>query len=251
MVSQNFQDWASSLSGCDGGNRDANIWLCGLEYGAGSYEKGIYYKEKLPKEIKRGKVEYKESLFDWKKSITYDFGWNFAKIYTAMQGEKDVSKYSDLAGTWNGSNLFKLNLYPIAFDRDDGTLWCENGLHTITGFDEKHEYQSWCLLNRFPFLSKFRSENPPKLIICVGRGYSRQFFLAFGGDKGKNGLIKEGQIEAVSEENKKAKRRYSWIEVDDTTIVVIPFFQYPGLNSDHLLMRMGEEIVNLRPDIFT
>ena len=251
MISQDFQDWACSLSGCDGGNIESNIWLCGLEWGEGSFNEGIYYKEQLAHDIKKGKVEYRYSLFDWEKSITYKFGWYFAKLYTAMQGERDVGKYMELASSWKGSDLFKLNLYPIAFDADNEVLWRKNNLHTITGFDEKRDYQSWCLTNRFPFFSNLRSENPPKLIICVGIGYRREFFLAFGGDKGKNSVINEGQIEAASEKNKKTKRRYFWINVDRTTIVVIPFFYVPpGLNSDHLLMRMGEEILKLRPDVF-
>jgi len=251
VIPKDVQDWACSLSGCDGGNIEANIWLCGLEWGAGSFNEGIYYKEQLVEEIKTGRVEYRHSLFDWEKSITFNFGWNFAKLYTAMQGEKDVSKYKELASTWNGSDLFKLNLYPIAFDSDHESLWRKNDLNTITGFDEKRDYQLWCSLNRFPFFSNLRSENPPKLIICVGIGYRREFFLAFGGNKGKNSLINEEQIEAASDKNKRTKRRYFWINVDRTTIVVIPFFSIqPGLNSDHLLRRMGQEILNLRPDVF-
>jgi len=32
MIPKNFQDWACSLSGCDGGNLEADIWwLCGIE----------------------------------------------------------------------------------------------------------------------------------------------------------------------------------------------------------------------------
>ncbi len=39
-VPENFKDWACSLSGCDGGNLKADTWLCGIEWGGGSAEKG-------------------------------------------------------------------------------------------------------------------------------------------------------------------------------------------------------------------
>jgi len=31
---ERFYEWATSLSGCDGGNTEADIWLCGIEWGA-------------------------------------------------------------------------------------------------------------------------------------------------------------------------------------------------------------------------
>lgn len=70
MIPQDFKEWACSLSGCDGGNLDADTWLCGIEWGRGSYDDGIYYKEYLPEEIRKGKVNLEKSLFDWKDSIT-------------------------------------------------------------------------------------------------------------------------------------------------------------------------------------
>ena len=34
-VSPQFRAWACSLSGCDGGNPNAPLYLCGIEWGLG------------------------------------------------------------------------------------------------------------------------------------------------------------------------------------------------------------------------
>jgi len=247
LIPQNFQDWACSLSGCDGGNLEADTWLCGIEWGGGSYDNGIYYKKHLPEEIKKGKVDLEKPLFDWKDSITYPYGRSFAKLYAAIQG-KDVNTYKKLAlNNCDGSELFKLNLYPIAFDSTDETLWHKYELDKITGFDEKYLFQTWCFMNRFPAFSKLRAEKQPKLIICTGVSYLRDFFMCFGGNKTSSGLIKYDEIEPLSENNKQNKRRYYWVKIDSyTTLIVIPFFSGTyGLNSNYLLTQMGNKIREL------
>ncbi len=244
MIPQDFKEWACSLSGCDGGNLDADTWLCGIEWGGGSYGDGIYYKEYLPKEIPKGKVNLEKSLFDWKDSITYTYGRSFAKLFAAIKHE-DIDNYKDLVSNkWDGSELFKLNLYPIAFDSTSENLWQKYGLNRITGFDEKHLFQTWCFLNRFPVFSELREAKKPKLIICTGVSYLRDFFMCFGGNQSNSGFIKYGELEPDSENN---KRRYYWVKIDNyTTLVVIPFFSGTyGLNSNYLLQEMGIKIREL------
>jgi hypothetical protein len=247
MIPNNFREWACSLSGCDGGNKSAETWLCGIEWGGGSYDSGIYYKENLPNEISKGSFTPSDTLFDWKDSVTYPYGRSFAKLYAAIQGE-DINNYKELAeNKWVGSELFKLNLYPIAFDSTDESLWHEYKLDEITGFDEKHLFQTWCFMNRFPAFAKLRQENNPKLIICTGVSYLRDFFMCFGGGQEESGLIEYDEIEVLSESNKKIKRRYYWVKLSKrTTLVVIPFFSgSSGLNSNQLLQDMGGIIRNL------
>ncbi|MCR4347251.1 MAG: hypothetical protein NUV55_08650 [Sulfuricaulis sp.] len=244
MIPKNFQEWVCSLSGCDGGNIEADTWLCGIEWGGGSYEDGIYYEKHLPEEISKGKFTPEQNLFKWKDSITYPYGRSFAKLYAAMQGESGED-YRDLAlNKWDGSELFKLNLYPIAFDSTNESLWQKYKLKEITGFDEKHLFQTWCFMNRFPALSRLREEKAPKLIICTGVSYLREFFMCFGGGQSTSGLIKYEDITPTSENNRQYKRRYYWVNIDEQTkLVVIPFFSGPsGLNSNYLLKLMGNKI---------
>ncbi|MEC4686653.1 MAG: hypothetical protein VST71_13100 [Nitrospirota bacterium] len=53
-MNENMRLWACSLSGCDGGNINSDIWLCGIEWGGGS--DGNYYEKDLPQEINKGVV---------------------------------------------------------------------------------------------------------------------------------------------------------------------------------------------------
>ena len=241
MVPKAFQEWACSLSGCDGGNIDADIWLCGIEWGGGSYDDGIYYKERLARQISSGAVNLSQQTYDWKDSITYPFGRSVAKLFAAIKGSS-VGEYRDLAiNRWNGNEIFKLNLYPIAFDSTDPSLWHKYGLEEITGFDEKHLFQLWCFMNRFPAFSKLRSEKKPKLIIGTGVSYLRDFLMCFGGVASSK--IHYAELEPISERNA-GNRRFYWVSLDEyTTLVVIPFFSGPrGLNSDILLEKMGAKI---------
>ena len=238
MVDENLKNWACSFSGCDGGNIKSDIWLCGIEWGGGSYENGKYYKEELKNEISKGAVEISAKTFNWKDSTTYTYGRSFAKLYTAIQGN-DVTDYKGVCEL-SGNELFKLNLYPIAFDSTDHNLWKEYELEKVTGFENKYLFNTWCFFNRFTFFSEIRKENSPKLIICTGVDYLRDFLMCFGA---KNiNQIQTKTISARSEANK-YDRSYYWVKVDKTLLVVIPFFsgRY-GLNSNYLLQEMGGNI---------
>lgn len=247
MIPENFREWACSLSGCDGGNKNAQTWLCGIEWGGGSGDDGVYYKSTLPGQIAQGKYVPEGKAFDWQGSLNYPYGRSFAKLYAAIENHS-VEQYYDLAmKTWNGSELFKLNLYPIAFDSTDLLLWHKYGLDKVTGFDEKHLFQTWCFVNRFPVFSKLRTENKPKRIICTGVSYLRDFFLCFGGNQNSSDSIQYEDIAPESSSSIQNKRRFYWVALDDTTtLFVIPFLsgQY-GLNSNYLLQEMGKRIREL------
>lgn len=188
MIPNNFKDWACSLSGCDGGNINAGTWLCGIEWGGGS-DDDAYYKE-LPNQIKNGALTPEQGFYDWKDSVTYPYGRSFAKLYSAIDGERVEDYFELLSNKWDGSEIFKLNLYPIAFDSTDADLWQKYRMNEITGFDEKHLFQTWCFTNRFPYFSQLRKEKCPKLIICTGVSYLRDFFICFGGNDANSAMIK-------------------------------------------------------------
>jgi len=244
-MEDNLKQWACSLSGCDGGNIEADVWLCGIEWGGGSYEDGIYYKEHLPNEIKKGEISLEHKVFNWQDSITYPFGRSFAKLWTVIHGENGKAEsYRDVS-TLDGSQLFKLNLYPIAFDSTNHQLWHEYKLDEVTGFGNKYLFNTWCFFNRFPVYAKLRAKHKPKLIICTGVDYLRDFLMCFACDQNIEQL-NVGTVEGQSDKNKYI-RNYYWVKVDGTLIVVIPFFsgRY-GLNSNHLLQEMGKEIKKIQ-----
>jgi len=246
-VNPNLIDWASSLSGCDGGNINAKTWLCGIEWGGGSRD--AYYEKDLPEEIKAGQAQCNTEVFHWKESITYNFGWSFAKLYTAMNGGK-VEDYRQVADL-SGKELFKLNLYPIAFDSTDHSLWHKHGLDEITGFENKYLFNTWCFFNRFPAFTKLRKKQKPELIICTGVDYLRDFLMFCGGD-GAIEKLNVGKIAPASANNRN-DRTYYWVVLDgETLLVIIPFFSGSyGLNSNYLLQQFGEQIAHLRNEMLS
>ena len=135
MITKIFIDWACSFSGCDGGNPGAKLWICGIEWGGGSKE---YYNDVLPEQIQEG--EYvPPKIYPWKETLKEPYGRNVAKLYTVIKGG-NVEAYRDVAEL-PGLDIFKMNLYPIAFRNTDDQLWKSNGLDKLTGFEEKYLFK--------------------------------------------------------------------------------------------------------------
>lgn len=239
-LKKEFVDWACSLSGCDGGNPEADIWVSGIEWGGGDEK---YYSE-LPDHINEGE-HIPAGRYDWKDSLTYTYGRNVAKLVSVIKG-KNVEEYQEYANNAKGNELFRLNLYPIAFRNTDESLWKHYRLDKITGFEEKELFRTWCFLNRFPAIAKIVAEQKkPKIIIGTGVSYLTDFFSCFAGKNGIKTHIHTAKIPSDSSKpSNQYQRRYYWAHMDNgSTLYVIPFFsgQY-GLNSNYLIQQMGEII---------
>lgn len=239
-LKNDFIEWACSLSGCDGGNPEADIWLSGIEWGGGDEE---YYLA-LPNHISKGSYTPSGS-YDWKDSLTYPYGRNVAKLISAIQG-KNVEGYREYANNASGNELFKMNLYPIAFRNTDETLWKKYSLDKVTGFEEKELFRTWCFLNRFPAIAEVvAKQEKPKIIIGTGISYLVDFFSCFSGKIGIKTPIHTAKITSdSSQSSNRYQRRYYWAQLDNgSALFVIPFFsgQY-GLNSNYLIQQMGEII---------
>jgi len=241
-ANKDFASWACSLAGCDGGNPNADIWLCGIEWGFDTRKASAadYYQKELPAEIAAGRVIPSES-YKWDDSLTYTYGRNVAKIFTSIKGGR-VEEYQTVTKL-KGQELFKLNLYPIAFTSTDDRLWKEYGLDDLTGFKEKHLYQTWCFLNRFPAIAKMVSQYRPGCIICTGISYLTDFFVCFAGGNGMPNLV--DVVEVVDPVGKSRKFYWALLETG-TVLVVIPFFSGSfGLNSNYFLQEIGSRIGKL------
>jgi len=217
--------------------------MSGIEWGSGSYESGKYYKEELPHEIEKGEYTAYSADYDWEKSLTYRYGISFAKLFAVMNGV-DSSKTWGYVPTLTGGEVFKLNLYPIAFDSTHPSLWREYGLDRLTGFEEKHLFRTWCFYNRFPIFSDLVRHHRPRIIIGTGVSYLEEFFACFGGSKETASKVKFEDIDPQSESAKSRSRRFYWVPINETSLLfVIPFFSgVHGLNSDYLLQKVGDRI---------
>jgi len=250
-ISSKFRDWACSLSGCDGGDPNARIWLSGIEWGyakdssqsESDYEEAVskYYREELPAEIENGKYTPCESYI-WEDHLTYRFGQSAAKLVTAINGG-DVEDYQQVSSLGRNASLFKLNLYPIAFRYVNDELWKKYRIDEITGLESKEIYRAWCFLNRFPAIASIVEKHSPKLIIGTGITYLVDFLSCFSG-KGGSGDIHQEEIQA-SVEDARSTRRFYWSKINDgrTTLAVVPFFSGPnGLNSNYSLQEISKRI---------
>ncbi len=109
-------------------------------------KKGKYYKEELPNGIKKGNIETINQAYNW-KAIVILLAMLLALLsfMLAIKGKK-VEDYKEFVmGEWDGSEIFKMNLYPIAFDSTDENLWHQYGLNKITGFDRKTHFPNLVL----------------------------------------------------------------------------------------------------------
>lgn len=250
-MNSKLRDWACSFTGCDGGNINAKTWLCGIEWGfRDTHENQKKYYSSLLDEIENGKSYTNLEQFDWNSHTTDRYGKSFAKLYTAIYGDKFTAKKERLVENYNevmnltGDEIFKLNLYPISFNHTGNALWDEFELKKATGFESKYLFNTWCFFNRLPYFNKLREKHKPQLIIGTGVDYLRDFIMAFSG--GGIDKIQTGIIKPASERNR-YDRTYYWLKIDDQSIlVVIPFFsgRY-GLNSNHLLQEIGNRIFDI------
>lgn len=240
-LDRNFIDWSCSLSGCNGGDPDADIWVSGIEYGIDKKENKDYYSKSLKEEIQGGECS-KRKTYKFKDVIKYRYHRNVIKLYCAIK-KIDIEEHEKVAEESKGKEIFKLNLYPIAFRSTNPNLWKEHGLCEITGFAEKRLYQTWCFLHRFPAISKIVKKESPKLIIGTGVSYLTDFFACYAGAINMNTPINSDEVGEG--------RKYYWSRLNNgTVLVVIPFFSSPsGLNSNNLLQKMGGKIRELVPDL--
>lgn len=240
-LDKNVIEWACSLSGCDGGSLNAPIWISGIEWGGGDEE---YYTKQLPEEIAKGKYTPSET-YNWKDSLTYKYGTSLAKLITSYHGF-DTSEYKIFAEKCTGNEIFKLNLYPIAFRSTSDDAWEKYNLPEIIGFQEKNLFKTWCFLHRFPNIAKIVEKYAPKIIICTGIDYLNDFFSCYARHIDIDTPINYVEVQSESENNAH-KRRLYWSKINSkTTLCVIPFFSGAyGLNSDELLQKFGKKIRNI------
>lgn len=277
-VNEKFATWATSFSGCDGGDLNAPIWFCGIEDGidpnnAVAIDKSLDMNEWMkdvsdwnksgPKGISEAE---RESFF---KKSPYD--QNVLKLHAAIFGEF-VKDGDDGLFKINGSfdrldkssprclsyanehrayaklpkhhdrSIFKLNLYPIPFQNTDKKHWNEK--HTeVTGFQNKEAYKDWCSWKRFEMICKWRKSTPTrKTIICTGTENLTEYLLAFGWDQTVETFTKcLYALKASLErpaENKNIECYH--LNIDDALIVVIPFLRNYRLNSHEDIVAVGK-----------
>lgn len=229
-----FQSWATGYSGCDGGNIFGRIWFCGIEFGGGHTRGSLAFSDvSTPPSIHPENLDSK---------LRYQYNQKVAKLYTVIRNYR-ISKWRKVARDHalfsESSNIFKMNLYPVAFQRDADELW-EPWLFELTGLPTKSIYRAWCQLHRFPEIKRWLEYSNPRLIVATGLSYADHFNFAFAGN--------EAAYHSFEHEEKVEGRRYLWrlINNEKTLLAVVPFLGgASGLNSDVQLIAIGQRLQGL------
>jgi hypothetical protein len=235
-VKPDFARWATSYSGCDGGDIGSPahraIWLCGIEWG------GTRSAECLAKELLRDESQPRTGYPDAAHNEAYIFNRQALKILSATEGTK-VSGYRDFCYrakpfTQGSSGYFKLNLYPVAFKDTSQSRW-HGHYAAVTGLATKRDYIAWCQTHRFAQMRQWAATARPKLILCLGKDYRTDFKRAFHDES------------ATFNHESIAGRDLWWsVNADGTLVAIIPFMvNRHGLTRNDSIQKFGDRIGQL------
>ncbi len=231
-----FKRWATSFSGCDGGDMGTesspSIWVCGIEWGGGWDD-----ATELQKEMAASTGTPPIGYTDYKHNLAYTYNRQTMKLLSAINGGR-VEDYEQFAleqkpFVLGESGYFKFNLYPISFKNTNHALWIEE-FSEVTGLKSKQSYLEWCRENRFPVIKAWAQRYKPKLIICFGKTYKSDFMRSFT------------DIGSAENHEKLMDRDLFWYRSGETMIAICPFpVNRNGLNSNARLQAFGDRIRSL------
>ncbi len=264
VFKEDFAKWAIEKSGFWGGDigsRDRrSIWICGIEEG-GDYGDNTLSEESLKKRIKKDLnilscggtlgLGYKNNYYSVYMN-SRDFDKGVLKLINAFIGYNIKDYKSD---NWEDykkklplkpfvenyqKRFFKMNLFPVASSNEN--QWNEH-VQNITGFNSKEDFRKWCRgsldsKNRFAEIRNWVECYRPKLIICFGRNYVKDFKKAFLTD------IKES-VEPILICGRKLEI-YKDNSID-LVVAICPFPTWRGKNAlnpnnDDLIQHFGDKI---------
>ena len=240
-INPDFEKWALGFSGCDGGNLSGPLWFCGIEYGqnddAESLKRAFLDDVSTPSSIPDDAEDLRI------KELVHQYNVKLLKMYSAILG-KDVGDYraAALDNKYLSKNgqLFKMNLYPIAFGDTKDDLW-GNDHFKLTGMPTKTIYKAWCQINRFKEINNWVKNAVPRAIICTGVNLRHEFAMAFCGFENVHADL--AKLKPLV--NHDGTRTFYWMPINNnkTILFVTPFFGNAyGLNKDEHFTDIGSRV---------
>lgn len=238
-VKSDFENLALSHYGYDGGNLNSSFWVSGIEWGGG------ITPSQLKIDIENGPILNPKSVekhSDREVYLKYKFDTIWLKILSRTLGF-EVADYKkmisdDINALSSSGPMMKFNLYPISFKDTSPEYW-NSDFYELTGFPTKELYVGWIQENRFQMFNKLVIENKPKVILCSGITFKKDFLLAFGGVKS----IFSIPIETISMQENKTIFVYDSQLSKNTKIIITPFFgSVYGIKSNEQCEAVGNLI---------
>jgi transcriptional activator of eps genes len=243
----------ASYFGMDGGNRNAKLWICGIEHGLQASSLSEIIPEPEPGEWD---IKKKQS----KPYRRWQYWWRISKVVMfARTSVRHTAGLSIDGMTWRtyrdnhlhskGGWDFKLNLFPLESAHVSSADWvAEHG--DQPSLRDKEHYRNLCRDGgRFEFMRQCRETYRPKVILATGVESREDFVAAFGFSGARTSM------HFIGPEGK--QRRIFVYEHNDATavtgtLVVVPFFSSAsGLNSTGHLEALGKVLARwLTPDDF-
>lgn len=179
-ATEKFKEMALSFYGCDGGNLDSSIWICGLEWGGGYENDQINESEFIALPLsswdsgKESISNYFKNQYNQKTAwfFSYLLGWDI----NDFKSEAEKNYLFSSSGTG-----FKMNAFPISFKGRSSINWSEQ-TQKLTGFDSFEIYREWCVQKRGAFFCALIKKHSPKAVICTGITSAMEFIRFFGCD---------------------------------------------------------------------
>lgn len=234
---QNFKEQALSFIGCDGGNLEAPLWFCGLEWGLKGTGQQIDTNEsenpedyQTPTAWRKWQKEDKnKEYFGNVPALDQKIAWFYYMYYqkTDSKGYGIDNRKDDYfklleqekIGHLDGP-IFKLNMYPVCFSSRQVVAQNIDKLNRFTGLNGFDEYRELVVELRGEYFRKLVDQYNPKLIICLGLLEKDRFIRFFTNQK---------KSREFCEEDLKV---YYTKMANGATVCVVPFFGgRHGINS--------------------
>lgn len=235
IVKEEINNIGNSFLGCDGGNFKSNVWVCGLEFGATIDRMEDYYKHSVLYYPVNGlNIPYREHCPKDFESSPYD---NYLSLFVRTLFDSDLSVKDYLIHRLynRDSDIFKLNLYPLAKKDATWDKQIESGLDI-----NKDQYYGEYKMKRFGFFEKLINQFPGKTIICTAiKGTVLDYLDAFMPANQSTQLIEKRNYSVNVGGDPKAVLVF---KTEKVKLVVIPFLGRGNgnLNSHESLRIMAE-----------
>lgn len=229
-----------SFLGIDGGRISSKVWVCGIEFG-GELDKMEKY---LLSCVKKKSIEgfdleipyrtdsggFEKSTFDRYLSLMYYY--LFKKEHDTDEGVNKIDHIIKNKLYNSGSEIFKLNLFPLAKKSTswDKELEKEFGIPKLFYYGEMFDM-------RKKFFQELLNKFQPELLICTSTKEYQQLFEETFVSKGIDVLFQWDYIQSGNSTHK-----ISTYRINNLTVLIIPFLGRSNLSSHSDVKLVGEYI---------